>query len=216
MMTTTSQCLSWMRTLEALPSRPSTTTCKSPWVFAPTLLIERIESFQRQHQVVLPTSYTEFLTQLGNGTAKGGWFQIFPLGMTVSLDNPDKLEVFEPSQPGALARLFEHGAACSEEFDDELIAEYLEEDGTLPTRFDDSVMPGALPLADEGCSEWCYLALNGEHAGTVWELSNGWLSPVPTPWLRPVTMMEWVVGEVARQRGLIDEFREMTGVRPFR
>lgn len=48
----------------------------------------------------------------------------------------------------------------------------------------------------------------------VWEWANGWMSPVPTQWLRPVNFTEWLLEEVARHRGLIDEFRRLTGVAP--
>jgi hypothetical protein len=64
-------------------------------------------------------------------------------------------------------------------------------------------MPGSLPIACEGCGEWCYLAVTGADAGTVWEWANGWMSHVPTPFLRPVTYSEWVLVEVARQRALV-------------
>jgi hypothetical protein len=177
--------------------------------------VAAVIEFEQKHDVVLPLDYVRFVTEFGNGTVKGGSFTIFPLGMTLRDDGCEPLIPFEPTAAVALAQPFSHGLATwpGGDFEDE-IKHYVEENGELPPTFNAEVMPGSIPVACEGCGEWCYLAITGPDAGKIWEWANGWMSPVPTPWLRQVTFPEWVVGEVARQRGLLAEFRQLTGVAP--
>jgi hypothetical protein len=209
------QCLSWLRVLMSTPTRPSTDTAKEPWDFAPTCSLEAVREFEKKHGIDLPPDYVRFVTEVGNGTASGGPFAVFPLGMSEKDDGQGPLIPFRPSVPDALSRPFQHGLAiwAGGDFEDE-IREYTEENGEPPPTFDAEIVPGALPIANEGCGEWCYLAVSGAEAGTVWEWANGGMGPVPTQWLRPVNFTEWILGEVARQRGLIGEFRQLTGVTP--
>jgi hypothetical protein len=188
---------------------------KEQWLFGAPCSLEAVRAFELEHRVSLPLDYVRFITEVGNGTTNGGSFALFPLGMTLKEDGYGPLRPFTPSVPDALRREFQCGLETwsGGDFEEE-IAEYFEENGEHCPTFDAQVMPGALPIAYEGCGEWCYLAVTGAHAGTVWESANAWLSPVPTPWLRPVRFSEWVLGEVARQRGLIDQFRKLTGVVP--
>jgi hypothetical protein len=199
----------------ATPTRTSTDNVRDPWQFAPPCALAAVADFEKVHGAVLPHDYVRFITEYGNGTASGGPFVIFPLGMTVKDDGYGPLIPYAPPLNDALIRPFEHGLATwsGGDFEEE-IKEHVEENGEPPPTFDAEVMPGSVPIAYEGCGEWCYLAVTGADAGLVWEWANGWMSPVPTPWLRPVSFPEWVLGEVARQRGLIEEFRQLTGVRP--
>jgi len=207
------QCTSWLRVLMDTPARASTDTMKEPWKFAPTCSRAAVAEFEQTHGITLPEDYVRFITEVGNGTTGGGAYDVFPLGMTVRDDGYGPLIPFKPSVPDALARPFQHGLATwsGGDFADE-IEEYTDECGEPAPTFDAEITPGAFPVAYEGCGEWCYLAINGTDGGTVWEWANGWLAPVPTQWLRPVNFTEWILGEVARQRGLIHEFRELTGV----
>ncbi|MBI2374424.1 MAG: SMI1/KNR4 family protein [Deltaproteobacteria bacterium] len=135
--------------------------------------------------------------------------------MTVQDDGYGPPIPYRPPVSDALSRTFQHGLATwsGGDFEDE-IKDYVEDHGEPPPTLDAEVMPGALPIAYEGCGEWCYLSVSGPEAGMVWEWANGWMSPVPTQWLRPVNFTEWILGEVARHRGLIDEFRRLAGVAP--
>lgn len=206
------QCISWLRILMATPTRPSTNTRTEPWTFAPPCSLLVVREFENQHRIELPRDYVRFITEVGNGTTSGGAFDVFPLGMTVQDDGYGPPIPYKPRVSDALSRTFQHGLATwsGGDFEEE-IEEYIEEEGEPPPMFDAEIAPGALPIAYEGCGEWCYLAVSGSEAGTVWEWSGGWMSPVPTQWLRAVNFSEWILGEVARHRGLIDEFRRLTG-----
>jgi hypothetical protein len=168
-----------------------------------------VEAFQRKHKIDLPPDYIRFVTEFGNGTTDNS--SVFALGMTLQDDGDGPPIPFAPSVVDALSQAFAHGLAmwpgddCADEIDD-----YIADNGMPPPTFDPAVMPGALPVAYRGCGEWCYLSLAGPDAGLVWEFANGWLCPVPTPWLRPVNFCEWIVGEVALQRGLRELFLQLT------
>jgi hypothetical protein len=188
---------------------------KEPWVFAPTCSLRAVAEFQAQHQIQLPQDYVRFITEVGNGATSDGTFAVFSVGMTVDADGYGPPIPFTPPVPDALSRTFAHGLGIwsGDDGEDE-INDYLEDHGERPQMFDGEILPGALPIADQGCGEWCYLAVTGPLAGTVWELSNGWLLPAPTQWLRPVNFTQWIVGQVALPRGLVAEFRQLTDVVP--
>jgi hypothetical protein len=208
-------CISWLRILMETTPRPSINTAQEPWGFAPVCSLAEVTAFERSHRIELPRDYARFITEVGNGTARGGAFGVFPLGLTVQDDGYGPPIEYRPPVADALRRPFQHGLAtwAGGDFDEE-IKDYIDDHGEPPPTFDAEVMAGALPIAYEGCGEWCYLALSGPEAGSIWQWANGWMSPVPTPWLRSVNFTEWVLGEVARQRGLIDVFRQLTGVTP--
>lgn len=206
------QCIAFLRVLIATPAQSSHHTTTEPWTFAPPCLAVEVDGFQNKHKVELPPDYVRFVTEFGNGTKSGGAFPIFALGMTLQEDDDGSLIPFVPSQIDALSQTFTDGLAtwAGAELDDE-INDYIADNGEPPPAFDADVMPGSMPIAYRGCGEWCYLSLTGPHAGKVWEFSNGWMNPVPTQWLRPVNFCEWIVGEVALQRGLIEQFRQFAG-----
>jgi predicted Zn finger-like uncharacterized protein len=206
------QCIAW---LKHLVSSTQATSLAPHWVFGPPCTIDFVREFERRYSVRLPSDYVRFVTEVGNGTVGGGPFAIFPLGSVSNRDSPGQLVPFQPSTPASLGLPFQHGMAiwAGGDFADD-IRSYTEENGVPPQTFDADVLPGALPLADQGCGEWCYLAVSGDVVGTVWEWTGEWMYAVPTPWLRPVSFTEWIVGEVAKQRGLIGEFRSLTGVVP--
>ncbi len=198
--------------LRALVTTPIGSSARTPpWRFAPPCALREISTFQAEQGCVLPDDYTRVVTEFANGTVAGGPFDLFSLGMTKREDGHGPQVSYRPATEGALRRLFEHGLAKGFATDED-IAAYVADNGVPPPMFDDDVYPGAMPIACRGDGEWVYLAVTGQHAGTVWECSDGWMNPAPTPWLRPVSYAEWLAGEVAQQRGLVDEFRRLARI----
>lgn len=104
------QCISWLRILMETPPRPSINTMKEPWEFAPPCSPTAVAEFESTYGIKLPHDYVRFITEVGNGTAKGGAFSVFPLGMTVQDDGYGPRIPYRPSVSDALSRTFQHWA----------------------------------------------------------------------------------------------------------
>lgn len=141
----------------------------------PVLSRSEVSAFERDHKIVLPPDYRQFVTEVGNGGA-GPFYGVFPLGFMD--DNSDQ----RPWQEndgfiGTLSKPFRF----QEEWNDlsgypeaELMRRNETEYDRQIDQFDgkywsSELMNGAMPICHEGCALRIWLLVTGEQAGRLWE-----------------------------------------------
>ena len=113
----------------------------------PCISETEVTAFEAKYDVVLPSEYRTFLTEVGNGGA-GPCYGLFPLGTYND-------QALEPDILDSLSQPFDEDAA-----------EEWEGDGD-PLDWEE-VMQGALILSTEGCARWFWLVVSGPNAGEIW------------------------------------------------
>jgi hypothetical protein len=141
----------------------------------PVLSESEAAAFERDHKIVLPPDYRQFVTKVGNGGA-GPFYGVFPLGF---MDDNFGQRPWEENDGfiGTLSEPFRF----QEEWND--LSGYPEADlmKRNETEYDRQIdkfegkywssglMNGAFPICHEGCALRLWLVVTGEQAGKVWE-----------------------------------------------
>lgn len=141
----------------------------------PVLSESEVSAFERDHKIVLPSDYRQFVTGVGNGGA-GPFYGVFPLG--VMDDNFDQRPWQEHDGfVGSLSEPFRF----QEEWNDLSgypEANLMKRDETEYDRqieqfegryWSSELMNGAFPICHEGCALRIWLLVTGEQAGKLWE-----------------------------------------------
>jgi hypothetical protein len=141
----------------------------------PPLSEAEATAFERDHSVLLPPDYRQFITRIGNGGA-GPFYGIFPLG---SMDHNFNLRPWKENDGfvGTLSKPFpfkhEWNDLCVMPQDDLLKRDADEYDRRIEqfdrTYWSSDLVNGAIPICHEGCALRMWLVLSGEQAGNVWE-----------------------------------------------
>jgi hypothetical protein len=141
----------------------------------PALSDSEVSAFERDHKIVLPSDYRQFVTEVGNGGA-GPFYGVFPLGFMD--DNFDQCPWQENDGfVGTLSEPFRF----QEEWND--LSGYPEADlmNRVETEYNRQIeqfegkywsselMNGALPICHEGCALRIWLVVTGKQAGRLWE-----------------------------------------------
>lgn len=139
------------------------------------LAMTEVSAFEKEHRIVLPDDYREFISRAGNGGA-GPFYGVFPLGQ---MDDNFGLRTWHESDGfvGVLASPFlleTEWNDTSEMPEDELT---LRDEAEYDRRMEafersywrSSLMNGAIPICHEGCALRVWLVVTGERAGQVWE-----------------------------------------------
>ena len=179
----------------------------------PCLTESELESFEKTHEVVLPTDYRLFLLLVGDGGA-GPYYGLFRLG---EVDDGFDFEPWEEGTfVGKLSAPFPHrepwndltGAPGDDEYDDE---DYERRCDEFDHRyFDSALVDGAIPICHLGCALRQWLVVSGPEAGNVWcddRADNGGLYPLTAPGKARVSFYEWY-------RGWLDETLSSLEARP--
>jgi hypothetical protein len=134
---------------------------------------DRIEAFELDHAIKIPTEFREFLTGIGNGGA-GPFGGIFPLG-TVD-DNFDLRSwqvndwlVGKPCAPFVFETAWNDISGMPPV---ETVGQndYFDRLGQFEERYwSSSLVNGAMPIAHEGCAIRVLLVVTGKQAGKLWE-----------------------------------------------
>ncbi len=136
----------------------------------PPLAEPEVSAFERQHEIILPASYRDFLVQVGDGGA-GPYYGLFRLdgsGM-----RPRDQE--ERSVSGRLATPFPHTTLWNPNATDS-------DPVTDDEYFDPKWSTGSLIIAEFGCGAFFRLVMSGEARGQVWfddRAGDGGLIPGP-------------------------------------
>jgi len=141
----------------------------------PVLSESEAAAFERDHKIVLPPDYRQFVTKVGNGGA-GPFYGVFPLGF---MDDNFGQRPWEENDGfiGTLSDPFRF----QEEWND--LSGYPEADlmKRNETEYDRQIdkfegkywssglMNGAFPICHEGCALRLWLVVTGEQARKVWE-----------------------------------------------
>ena len=141
----------------------------------PVLPASEATAFERDHKVVLPADYRQFITEVGNGGA-GPFYGVFPLGFMD--DNFDQRPWQEnDGLVGTLSKPFpfnEEWNDLSGKPDADLVTQDAEEYDKQIERFcerywSSELVNGAIPICHEGCALRIWLVVTGEQAGKLWE-----------------------------------------------
>ncbi|MFE2014267.1 SMI1/KNR4 family protein [Streptomyces sp. NPDC059491] len=125
-----------------------------------------IRAFEEAHGIRLPAAYRSFVAEVGDGPA-GPLHGLLPLTAPRPEADDDWAvddEWREDRLPGRLSASF-------------ALTEPLPGPLRLPL---DSLTPGTLTLAEQGCGMFVRLVLNGPWSGSVWELDPDWGGFVPS------------------------------------
>lgn len=140
----------------------------------PTLPLQNIQQFEQTHNVKLPNSYVQFLTELGNGGA-GPFYGLEPFENVLfddldykrpnSLLNPSKS--FLHTEPWNL----EFKSSVDEDDDeDEYEKQRLEFEEMY---YDKEQKNGVIAICNYGCAVTLNLVVNGEEYGNIWTDDRG-------------------------------------------
>lgn len=141
----------------------------------PVLSESEAAAFERDHKIMLPFDYRQFVTEVGNGGA-GPFYGIFPLGF---MDDNLNQRPWQEND-GFIGRLSE-SFGFQEEWND--LSGYPEADsmkrdetkyGRQIEQFESrywssELMNGAFPICHEGCALRIWLVVTGGQAGELWE-----------------------------------------------
>lgn len=141
----------------------------------PVLSESEVSALERDHKIVLPPDYRQFVTEVGNGGA-GPFYGVFPLGF---MDNNSDQRPWQENDGfvGMLSEPFRF----QEEWND--LSGYPEADLTKGDKAEyqrqveqfegkywfSELMNGALPICHEGCALRIWLVVTGEQVGKLWE-----------------------------------------------
>lgn len=138
--------------------------------------IDEVRAFEKKHNIVLPESYTLFVTQIGNGNildygycggAAGPYYGIFPFGEMLDelgtgynnahLANPCIVtpEMEEEQWSELMKEVYPETSDDNEQSDEEYY------------RLQSKVYGGLLPIGTQGCAISTALVLNGPNAGRI-------------------------------------------------
>lgn len=141
----------------------------------PVLSESEAATFERNHKIILPSDYRQFVTKVGNGGA-GPFYGIFPFGFVD--DNSDQRTWQENDGfVGALSEPFRFQqewndlsgypeAALMKRDETEYERQIEQFEGKY---WSSELMNGALPICHEGCALRIWLVVTGEQAGRLWE-----------------------------------------------
>jgi len=141
----------------------------------PVLPESEAAAFERDHKIVLPFDYRQFMTKIGNGGA-GPFYGIFPLGFM-----DDNFEQRPWKENGEFVGTLSMPFRFQEEWNDlsgcpeaELLKRNVKEYDRQIEQFDErywspELVNGAFPVSHEGCALRIWLVVTGEQAGRLWE-----------------------------------------------
>lgn len=130
------------------------------YLLAPGLDEPQLAGFEQHYGVTLPADYRQFLQQIGNG-------RVGPYYGLIALEN-----AIQGCDPGA-PFLFPNQQITFDEAGQEHW---------------DEAAPGIVRLCQQGCGYWCFLVVNGENYGTVW---NDYTAADNTIYPTGQTFAEW-------------------------
>jgi hypothetical protein len=166
----------------------------------PVLSATEVAAFERDHKILLPSEYRQFIIELGNGGA-GPFYGVFPLG--VMDDNFDQRSWQENDGfVGMLSTPFPFKEEWNdltgrpdEELATENPAEYDKQIEKFYEKYWSSVLVnGAVPISHEGCALRIWLVVTGEQAGKLWKdgrSESSGLKPVRLADGSAATFSEW-------------------------
>lgn len=152
--------------------------------FSPKLNISDILTFEKTHDITLPSSYKTYLTEFGNGGA-GPSYGIFALGnmdhnhdeapwpgyikpgatfrFTEAHNNDDKLDDGEPAE-----RNFKTKAEFEEAHE---YWYYATREPRQDQYYEDHALDGAIPICHHGCGQrsWLVVDEKSPEFGNIWE-----------------------------------------------
>jgi len=171
----------------------------------PPVPLAAVEAFEKKYDVALPDDYKYFVTQIGNGVARGGG--VFPFGEECFRDEPRKFEesdfLAEISQP------FPHTEAWNlpdsfwdqkpkpprdapPEEKERIWQEWAPIEGAAYWK--PGLLNGAIPIQDLGCGSSRWLVVNGPQKGAVWDdrrVDRGGIVPLCDEQGRQMTFADW-------------------------
>jgi hypothetical protein len=127
----------------------------------PPLREDEVRRFEAVHQILLPSDYRDFLTQLGNGGAGPG-YGLEMLGHFCGITWNEN-----PGLVGELARPFPYSDSWNAEPVDDtrpVDEQYRQQDEYWSSRH----VNGALPVCDQGCNLRECLIVTGPERGNMW------------------------------------------------
>lgn len=141
----------------------------------PVLSESEVVAFERDHKILLPADYRQFMTELGNGGA-GPFYGVFPLGfMDHDFDEGPWRE--NDRFVGTLSKPFPLHAEWNDLSgypEDDLMGRDEEKywkqmDQFYERYWSSDLVNGAFPICHEGCALRIWLVVTGEQAGRLWE-----------------------------------------------
>jgi hypothetical protein len=137
------------------------------YLFNPPLTFDRIQKFEKDNGIKLPTEYIRFFTEIGNGGA-GPFYGLEPLENSLydDLDKKNSDSLLTPSKP------FSHTSAWNQKFEpgvEDKKGEYENELNNFEKEyFDNKHMNGVIAICNYGCGVSINLVVNGEEYGNIW------------------------------------------------
>lgn len=130
------------------------------YVLNPVLTETELVFFERKHNIVLPTEYREFLSQVGNGGA-GPSYGVEPLQYArfADLDRQDMGGSIDPSQEFMLTGPWN----MDMNIDDEDLRMEREKE-----YYDTKWANGLLRISNYGCGAFVNIVVNGSEYGNIW------------------------------------------------
>ena len=138
------------------------------YLFNPPLSFDRIQEFEKDNGIKLPTEYVRFMTEIGNGGA-GPFYGLEPLENSLydDLDKKKEDSLLNPSKP------FGHTSTWNLKFEptvdadkEDLYANQLK--NFEKEYFDNKHMNGVIAICNYGCAVSINLVVNGDEYGNIW------------------------------------------------
>jgi len=130
----------------------------------PSASEEILASFEKEHAIVLPPAFREFLLHVGNGGAGPPAYGLLRLGEVPTDMPPDQAAIWRDlpivTQPFPFTRT------------------WVWEDGdTSPEGNEEQVEHGSICLGNDGCAMYWHLVVTGPERGNVWLLTGEGIQP---------------------------------------
>ncbi|MGD0631701.1 MAG: hypothetical protein ABR987_20415 [Terracidiphilus sp.] len=141
----------------------------------PVIGEDRVEAFERDHSISLPSEYRGFLIQIGNGGA-GPFYGVFSLGTADDNFNVrdwkvnDNL-VGDPSKPFRFEEAWDDTSNMPpDDLFEKNEKEYWQHMGAFErTYWSSELMDGAIPICHQGCALRIWLVVTGPQSGKLWD-----------------------------------------------
>ncbi|MFD1884900.1 SMI1/KNR4 family protein [Paenibacillus wenxiniae] len=147
----------------------------------PVLSKAELEQWQREHKIILPEPYAEFLLTIGNGGA-GPYYGVYSLSTATSYTEPPALSlpaILRPRMPKAEWNQVIAPLIWDEDISDEQY-EFTES----------QILGGMLCIGTQGCDYDMYLVLDGEYRGRV-VYTNDFYEDAPFFFVYDLTFLDW-------------------------
>ena len=146
-----------------------------PKNLGPTLCVEELSYFERQHKISLPTDFRKFLLKVGNGGDGPPEYGLLKLGEYNKNDVPEYLNNGYGNKLSVPFKYQEHWVWDGEEDEPEF------ENKVRETEY------GCLALGHDGCGMFWLLVVNGPQKGKVWQTTESGIVPCAPS----LTFTEW-------------------------